>query len=300
MHIFYLFEAVCKLEIENPRPEQSQNNHLPEDISPNSPQEIETPVIPVESKLPQNGVWPFWPTIGFSAAILAVYIFSQTLVTIIFAGIYIVQQFSINTNLDLITTIQSLTTNGLLLSLATIFSALAGSAAIVLFVKLRKGITLTEYLGLKLFNKKTLIIIIALAIVLIIISSVIDRFFPQSKNTDFTIDAYNSAVWPGLLAIAVVIFAPLFEEGFFRGFLFAGLKQTRLGGPGTILITAAGWAALHIQYDVYGIISIFVLGIVLGIVRLKTDSLWSVLILHALWNLAAIAATALYVNGIGT
>lgn len=300
MCISYRYEVLHKLETENPRPEQSQNSQLPGDFSPVSPQDIGTPVSPVDTPPKRNGVWPFWPTIGFSAAIIAVYIFSQTLVTIIFASIYIIQQYNINSNLDLITTIQSLTTNGLLLSLATIFSALAGAAAIVLFVKLRKGITLSEYMGLKLFNKKTLIFIIVLAIVLIIISSVIDRFFPQSKNTDFTIDAYNSAVWPGLLAIAVVIFAPLFEEGFFRGFLFAGLKQTRLGGTGTILITSAGWAALHIQYDVYGIISIFVLGIVLGIVRLKTDSLWSVLILHALWNLAAIAATALYVNGIGT
>jgi len=64
-------------------------------------------------------------------------------------------------------------------------------------------------------------------------------------------------VWVPLFGIAAVVFAPLFEEGFFRGFLFVGFKQSRLGSFGTILITSAAWAALHIQYDLYGILLYF-------------------------------------------
>jgi membrane protease YdiL (CAAX protease family) len=47
------------------------------------------------------------------------------------------------------------------------------------------------------------------------------------------------------------------------------------------------WSSLHIQYDFWGMSTIFMFGLILGIARLKTDSLWSPLLMHSLWNLAA-------------
>jgi uncharacterized protein len=266
---------------------------MPPSNDNSAPTLIETPSSP-------NGVWSFWLTIGFSTAIFAIYLIAQSAVAVIFAIVNVVQQLSDNPNLDPVQLIMSLSSNGLLLSLATIVSALAGVGAIILFIKVRRGISISEYLGLKPFRKNTLWVLLILGILLIVASSGLDRFFPRSQNTEFAIDAYNTAFWPFLLGAAVVIFAPLFEESFFRGFLFVGLLKSRLGAIGTIILTAAGWAALHIQYDLYGILTILVLGIVLGIVRLKTGSLWAVITLHALWNLAAIVGTALYVNGIGS
>jgi membrane protease YdiL (CAAX protease family) len=96
----------------------------------------------------------------------------------------------------------------------------------------------------------------------------------------------------------VVIFAPLFEEIFFRGFVFVGLKQTRLGAVGTIALTSLTWALLHIQYDIYGMATILILGIAFGIIRFKTGSLWSTLFLHFIWNTLAMVSTILYINGI--
>ena len=282
------------MEGENPQPNSSfsdtpSNHPLSNNISPPYPEIPQTP----------KRVWAFWPTIGFGAVIFVVYLFSQTFVAVIFGVFFAIQQYASNPNLDLIQLVQSLVTNGFLLSLATIVSALAGVGVIVLFIRLRKGISVYDYLGLKSFSKKTLVVLIGIGALLIAASSGLDRIFPQSQNSNFTIDAYNTAGWAPLLGIAVVIFAPLFEESFFRGFLFVGLLRSPLGPIGTIILTAASWAALHIQYDLYGILSILVLGIVLGIVRLKTGSLWTTLILHSLWNLAAIVGTALYVNGIG-
>lgn len=96
----------------------------------------------------------------------------------------------------------------------------------------------------------------------------------------------------------MVIFAPIFEEVLFRGFLFEGFRQSKLGPIGAIGLTALGWSLLHIQYGFYGIATIFVLGIVLGIVRIKTDSLWSPLIMHAFNNLVAMILVALSVSGL--
>jgi uncharacterized protein len=89
-----------------------------------------------------------------------------------------------------------------------------------------------------------------------------------------------------------VIFAPAFEEALFRGFLFAGFSQSRIGVPGTVILTSLLWASLHIQYDLYNIAMIFFLGIGLGIVRAKTNSLWSTFLMHGFWNLVAVILVA--------
>jgi len=41
----------------------------------------------------------------------------------------------------------------------------------------------------------------------------------------------------------------LFEELFFRGFLFRGLSSSFMGPVGAVLVTSALWALIHTQYD---------------------------------------------------
>jgi uncharacterized protein len=232
--------------------------------------------------------WGPWPTVGLSIAIFIVYSIAQALVVLVFFGIRIVS----NPGSNLKELLTGLTTNGLMISIATILGAVVGVGFIILFIRVR-GAEIAEYLGLRPINWKTFFTVLGIGVGLLVLSSVIGQYFSDAENTGFTMDAYTSSVWPPLLGIAVVVFAPAFEEGLFRGFLLVGLARTRIGAVGAILITAVGWAALHIQYNVYGMLSILVLGIAFGIVRLKTGSLWSTLILHAFWNLAAIIAIAI-------
>ena len=86
------------------------------------------------------------------------------------------------------------------------------------------------------------------------------------------------------------------EEILFRGFLFEGFRQSRIGVMGTIGLMAFVWALLHLQYGVYDIATVFVLGLVLGIARFKTDSLWSPLLMHSFVNLIATLEVAINVN----
>ena len=69
--------------------------------------------------------------------------------------------------------------------------------------------------------------------------------------------------------IAIVFAAPVFEEIFFRGFLFEGFRKSRIGDLGTVIITALTWAIIHTQYGYYEMSFIFLLGILLGVVRIK-------------------------------
>ncbi|MDD5700898.1 MAG: CPBP family intramembrane metalloprotease, partial [Dehalococcoidales bacterium] len=177
---------------------------------------------------------------------------------------------------------------------------IAGAGLIVLFITIRKNIRIADYLGLKTISPKTFLVLLAVIAGLLAASFGLEQVIDSSEqNFDFMVQTYETAVWLPLLWIAVIIFAPVFEEMFFRGFLLVGLKESRIGAPGAIVLTSITWAALHIQYDAFGLISILVLGIVLGIVRLKTGSLWSTIFLHSLWNTMAMVQTALYVNGVG-
>ncbi len=106
-------------------------------------------------------------------------------------------------------------------------------------------------------------------------------------------DAYESANPRWVLWLAVAVAAPIFEETFFRGFLFAGLAASRLHWYGATIITSALWAVIHQQYDWYRISVIFAFGLILGTVRAMTNSTLLTIWLHGLVNVVAIAETAI-------
>lgn len=97
--------------------------------------------------------------------------------------------------------------------------------------------------------------------------------------------------------IAVIVVAPVTEELIFRGFLLSGLRPTRLGASGAVLVSSATWAAIHSQYDLYFMASIFVLGILLGTARVKTGSIFAPIALHALSNVVSLIETMIQAPG---
>jgi membrane protease YdiL (CAAX protease family) len=84
----------------------------------------------------------------------------------------------------------------------------------------------------------------------------------------------------------VVILAPLFEEFFFRGFLFQQLKRF-LGTANGIALSAAMFAAVHLSIESF--LPLFGLGVILASVYHVTRSLWASIVTHALWNLGTVA-----------
>jgi membrane protease YdiL (CAAX protease family) len=116
------------------------------------------------------------------------------------------------------------------------------------------------------------------------------------------VDAYRTARASGtlvLLAVALVVAAPLMEELLFRGFLFRGYVQSPLGIAGTILLTSAGWAVMHVQYETFFIVQIFVLGCAFGWLRWRSGSTTLTVILHAIVNAAALAQVAFLIERSG-
>jgi membrane protease YdiL (CAAX protease family) len=90
-----------------------------------------------------------------------------------------------------------------------------------------------------------------------------------------------------LRVLAVCILGPTAEELIFRGWFF-GWLEPRIGAALTILVTAAGWAVLHYDYPWQVILVILVDGILLGLARWRTRSVFPPIVMHLLYNLYAI------------
>ncbi|MFC1845811.1 lysostaphin resistance A-like protein [Chloroflexota bacterium] len=235
-------------------------------------------------------VWGGWATAGFGLVVLIASIAVQVIVLVIFF-IGLITSGGLEGNPASLT--ESLKEiGGLIAAVTTIPSAIISLILIIAFIKMRKGACIKEYLGLTPISLKTVLIVLAISAGYIILSEGLAQIIKPTA-TDFTFDLYRTSVWPPLLWIAVIIFAPAFEEAFFRGFLFEGFRQSRIGIIGAIGITTVVWTLLHIQYSAFEIGAIFVQGLILGMVRWKTGSLWSVLAMHAFHNAAVTVLIAL-------
>ena len=244
-------------------------------------------------------LWGAWATAGLGSAVVAVSFVIQALVAVVFVIIIVFSHFDPSLGPPQFEEVLNVlfAQEGLLIALATCISAVFGVGLIILFIKARKGAGIAEYLGLKRISVKKILVALAIMLGFLVLSEGFGVLLGRPPHAEY-LDMYKTSVWPALLWIAFIIFGPIFEETLFRGFLFEGFRQSRIGAIGAVGLTALGWALLHVQYDFYDIATIFVMGIVLGIVRLKTDSLWSPLIMHAFANLVTMILVALSISGL--
>lgn len=260
-------------------------------------------VIPeLPSLTPEKRVWGGWATAGFGAVILIAFFIVQSVIAVvgIFAfGMPDFSQFSPGMGFnDVLNSMTEMFDNlGLIQSIATIVSGVAGMALIMAFIKVRERAGIAEYLGLSKISLKGVLLSVAVVIGFLAASIGMSYLMKTSDTEQIMYDLYETSVWPALFWIAVVIFAPAFEEVLFRGFLFEGFRQSRIGVVGAIGVTSLFWACLHIlQYSLLNVGWILFMGIVMGIVRLKTKSLWNTIIIHALVNVVAMLEITLNID----
>ena len=82
-----------------------------------------------------------------------------------------------------------------------------------------------------------------------------------------------------LISTAIV---PFIEEFFFRGVLFGWLKE-RIPVIPALVVSALAFSGYHENWDY--LLSLFVFGLILGWVYLRTRSLWPAVLAHAAYNL---------------
>lgn len=183
--------------------------------------------------------------------------------------------------------VEELMQNPGLLIATTLPSAVAGILLILLIATRRKGVSWTQYLAIHRLTVKELFIWIAITVVVVVLLGVLGMLLEQPAVPDWWLNVFGESSTRLLLILTVVIAAPLFEELLFRGLLFTGWSESKLGVTGTILLTTVLWTAMHAQYQAFDLGQVFVLGILLGVARHRSGSLVVPVTMHAFVNMLA-------------
>jgi membrane protease YdiL (CAAX protease family) len=95
----------------------------------------------------------------------------------------------------------------------------------------------------------------------------------------------QSPVELALMLAGVSLAAPVCEEFFFRGLFQKGLLSSSLSRVSAVMVTAVVFSAFHL--DPVGFVARVELGVLFGVLRLYTGSLWPSIFAHAANNLVS-------------
>jgi membrane protease YdiL (CAAX protease family) len=190
--------------------------------------------------------------------------------------------------------VKNLEKDGALLSIYVTSALIFGCIAIYAVIKFKKNSNLIDYLAINKISYQLTLRWIGLVIGYLILTESIRLLLGESMITQFMSNIYKSASPIWMLWIAIILAAPIFEEVFFRGFLFKGLIASPLGTIGTIVLTSALWAAIHSQYGYIDLSIVFFLGILFGYARFKSNSILLPIAMHSFVNLLATIQAAIW------
>lgn len=161
------------------------------------------------------------------------------------------------------------------------------------------GSEASEYLALGRPRRADLIIGFACLAALIVIGDVVTWFAGRDLVPPFQLDIYRSSLQQGtivLLWVALTVAAPAGEEILFRGFMFRGWLQPPNDPRAVLVLIALIWSLLHVQYDWFGMLQVFITGVLFGWLRWRSGSTILVILLHIGLNLEGMAETMLAVT----
>jgi membrane protease YdiL (CAAX protease family) len=179
--------------------------------------------------------------------------------------------------------------DGPLISITTIASATVQVSILALAARLARW-PASEYLGLVRPATRPTLIAIAILIVFLLGYDALTYLLGRDIVTPFQVDTYRTARNDGtllLLWLTFVFVAPIAEEIMFRGFLFRGWVRSERGAIPGILVISLLFAAIHVQYDWFGMLQVFFIGLLLAIARWRSGSTLLTILMHVLTNLWA-------------
>ena len=254
----------------------------------------ESPSEPVLAELVEPQPWGPWATLGWGLLAAGVWFAVQTAI----AAVFVVVALARDPKQDIEALGVELERNGLLIALATLLAAPAALVVCAAAAWLRRYPAL-EYLAVKRFSGRDLAIALGCLALFIPVSDGLMYLSGRPLVPEFMVDAWHTAGFLPLLILALVVAAPLGEELFFRGFLYRGWSQSRLGPVGAILITSLLWAVIHLQYDWFEVSHIVAAGFLLGWLRWRSGSALLTIVVHGLMNLLATIEAAVKIELLG-
>ncbi len=168
--------------------------------------------------------------------------------------------------------------------------------SVVLVARFRSRRGWTELIGWRPWDmaRGLPIVLLLLAATLfysLIASSLIEQVYPQAKDW---VQTPKGTGWIIAFLAMATLFAPVAEELLFRGWIYTSLRAL-IGARWGILVSAVLFALAHWESTHLYALAVFPVGLALGYVRQRADSIAASITLHSLYN--GVAAVLLFVAG---
>jgi membrane protease YdiL (CAAX protease family) len=230
-------------------------------------------------------IWGYWATLGWAVlAFLAGQFIAFGLLLVLHVG-------------DWNAMLQS-PFDGVLVTLFILISNPITIGVLALAVRFGHG-NQTEYFALHRPQTRDVTLGIVCLVALIALCDALLYLSGRALVTPFQLQSYTTAAAEGWLLpmfAAAVLVAPAGEEIMFRGFLFRGWARSERSAWPAIVVISLLWAMLHVQYDWTGMLQIFVIGLFLGWIRLRSGSTVLTFVLHALFNVEGTIETVVQMH----
>ncbi|AWE07122.1 CPBP family intramembrane metalloprotease [Lysinibacillus sp. 2017] len=166
----------------------------------------------------------------------------------------------------------------------------------VYFIALRPKALSWGEVGIKRFmwrDWKTIIIysVILLigAVIIVVLTSFIGNTWENSKTESLQRNVSFFTVFIAFVSAAII--SPIYEEIFYRGFLYRWLR-TRMGLIGAILLSSMIFTIVHIP--TYNVMPVnFFSGIIFALAYERTNSIWPSVLIHGITNGLMVLLTSL-------
>ncbi|MBQ5609060.1 MAG: CPBP family intramembrane metalloprotease [Rikenellaceae bacterium] len=261
-------ENLNQIPTEQPTSEVVENVETANQTAPeNSP--AEDPMNDPRFEAPRAQRFPTW---GDMLAVVGIYLLATVATSIVMAIVAAVSGGA-----------ESLTermSSGPMSALSYALSMTLTIVGVLIYRKLRRGKGKMFRLSMRGFNPMLILWGFVLVLITGIVIEPVLNLFPESF-----LDLLNQmGANGGWSVLMLAILAPVMEEVLFRGILLESVREKYSSGR-AIVVSALMFGVIHVIPQ--QVVNAFVIGLILGFIYVRTDSLWPVIIIHALNNAMA-------------
>ena len=237
---------------------------------------VEEPTTPVEDPMndprfeaPRAQRFPTW---GDMLAVVGIYLLATVASSIVMAIIAAVSGGA--------GSLAERMSSGPMSALSYALSMTLTIVGVLIYRKLRRGKGKMFRLSMRGFNPMLILWGFVLVLITGIVIEPVLNLFPESF-----LDLLNQmGANGGWSVLMLAVLAPVMEEVLFRGILLESVREKYSSGR-AIVLSALMFGVIHIIPQ--QVVNAFVIGLILGYIYVRTDSLWPVIIIHALNNAMA-------------
>jgi CAAX protease family protein len=231
-------------------------------------------------------VWGYFATFGWS---LLAYLIASV---VAFVALYLWDPTTFRVDLDFSDAMK----DAQYVSLTTIVTNVILVALLVVVIWIARA-KAKDYLAMTWPSRQEVAIGLASLVILLPALDALAFVLGQPIIPSFVIDIYKSAQSTGslpLLWLAIVVAAPVAEEVIFRGFIFRGwVRSTQRPMLGILVVTVL-FTIIHIQYNWFGLLQVFMIGLLLTWTRWRSGSTLLPMVMHVIANFYAMMQAFVY------